>query len=171
MATTKVLAQIPAGYVSPFHTVLMNERIDDALACVAMLTNQPLTAIKEQAFKFGLPKFGPAWVYNDLIAKLLYQYGLVASEEQEVNDMASISEVAILTVDWNEELQFGRSVLMHKVRGTDDQPAFNYVLDPGNWLDERHRITADFRHLQMIAPFRYIEVKPRSDTAMARKGK
>lgn len=171
MATTKVPAQIPTGYVSPFNHVLMEERIDDALACVAMLTNQSLTAIKEQAFKFGLPRFGPAWVYNDLIAKLLYQYGLIASEEKEVNDIALISEVAILTVDWNEDLQFGRSVLWHHVRGKDEQPAFNCVLDPGNWLDERHRFTADFRHLQITPPFRYIEVKPRSDTAMARKGK
>ena len=82
MASAKIPGQIPSGYVSPFKHVLMEERIDDTLACVAMLTSQSLADIKEQAFKFGLPKFGPAWVYNEMVAKLLYQYGLMGSEEK-----------------------------------------------------------------------------------------
>lgn len=171
MATTKVQGHIPPGYVSPFKHVLMEERIDDALACVAMLTSQSLADIKEQAYKFGLPKNGPAWVYNDLIAKLLFQWGLVGSEDKEVSDLAAMPDVAILTVDYNAEAQFGRSVVWHHVRGTEEQPAFNYILDPAGWIDEKHRITADFKHLKMVPPFYYIEVTPRADTAMGRKAK
>ena len=119
MATTKVQGQIPPGYVSPFKHVLMEERIDDALACVAMLTSQSLADIKEQAYKFGLPKNGPAWVYNEMIAKLLFQWGLVGSEEKEVSDLAAMPDVAILTVDFNAEAQFGRNVVWHHIRGTE----------------------------------------------------
>ena len=172
MATAKVQPQIPENYVSPIKHLLADERIDDTLACIAMLTNQTLATIKEQAFKFGLPRHGPAWVYNELAAKLLFQWGLVGSPEKEVNDLASLPDVAILTsVDWNDDMQFGRSVVWHHVRGTADQPAFHYVLDPAHWLDEKHRITADFRHLKLVMPLYYVEVTPRPDSAAARKGK
>ena len=172
MATTKVQPQIPENYVSPIKHLLAEERIDDTLACIAMLTNQTLATIKEQAFKFGLPRHGPAWVYNELAAKLLFQWGLIGSPEKEASDMAALPDVAILTsVDWNDDMEFGRSVIWHHVRGTADQPAFHYVLDPAPWLDEKHRITADFRHLKLVMPLYYIEVTPRPDTAAARKGK
>ena len=173
MATAKVSGQIPSGYVSPFskNKVVMEERIDDSLACVAILTNQTLADIKEQAYKFGLPRFGPAWVYNEMVAKLLFQHGLIGSEEKEAGDFASLPDVAILTIAWNDDMQFGRSVVWHHVRGTDTQQAFNYILDPASWLDEKHRITADFRHLKIEPPFYYVEVTPRPDTAMARKAK
>ena len=74
MATAKVQPQIPENYVSPIKHLLADERIDDTLACIAMLTNQTLATIKEQAFKFGLPRHGPAWVYIELAAKLLFQW-------------------------------------------------------------------------------------------------
>jgi len=172
MATAKVQPQIPQNYVSPIKHLLAEERIDDTLACIAMLTNQTLATIKEQAFKFGLPRHGPAWVYNELAAKLLFQWGLIGSPEKEASDMAALPDVAILTsVDWNDDMEFGRSVVWHHVRGTADQSAFHYVLDPAPWLDEKHRITADFRHLKLVMPLYYIEVTPRPDTAAARKGK
>ena len=172
MATTKVQNKIAENYVSPFNHVLSEERIDDTLACIAMLTNQTLAAVKEQAFKFGLPRNGPAWVYNEMVAKLLFQWGLIGSPEKEANDMAALPDVAILTsVDWNDDMQFGRSIVWHHVRGTTDQPAFHVVLDPAPWLDEKHRITADFRHLKLEMPLYYVEVTPRPDTAAARKGK
>ncbi len=172
MATTKYQNTIPEGYVSPFKHVLAQERIDDTLACIAMLTNQTLATIKEQAFKFGLPRNGPAWVYNEMVAKLLFQWGLIGSPEKEVSDTAALPAVAILTsVDWNDDMQFGRSVVWHHVRGTPDQPAFHVVLDPAPWLEKGHAITADFRHLKLDMPLYYVEVTPRSDATAARKGK
>lgn len=172
MATTKIQGQIPATYVSPFTHILAEERIDDTLACIAMLTNQTLATIKEQAFKFGLPRNGPTWVYNEMAAKLLFQWGLVGSPEKEANDLDALPSVAILTsVDWNDDMQFGRSIVWHAVKGAGDQPGFRCVLDPAPWLDEKHRITADFRHLKLVMPLYYVEVTPRPDTAAARKGK
>ena len=171
MTIGKLQEKIPPDYVAPWKHVTMEERMDDSLACVAMLTGRSLAEIKEQAYKFGRPKFGPAWVYNQMVAKLLYQYGLIASDDKEVDDIASLPDVAILMLDFNKEMDFGRYVLWHQVRGTDEQPAFNYILDPANWLDEKYRITADFRHLKIGPPLYFIEVTPRPDTAMARKGK
>lgn len=171
MASAKSITQIPAGFVPLWTLVNAEERIDDSLACVAMLTKQELSVIKEQAYKFGLPKFGPAWVYNEMIAKLLYQYGLVGSAEKEANSLASLPDVAILTVDWSDEMGFGRSVLWTHIRGTESQQAFNFITDPSPHTPDELRISADFRHLRMGPTYQYIEVTPRKDTAVARKGK
>jgi hypothetical protein len=172
MATTKSNnGALPAGFVSVFKRVEMIERIDDSLCCVAMLTHRSLAEIKEQAFKFGLPRTGPAWVFNDMIAKLLYQYGLVCGDYKDVDSLSGMPDVAILMVDYNHETDIGRHVVWHHVRGTPEQAAFHYVIDPLAELDPKHRCTTDFKHLQIEAPIYYLEVTPRPDTAMARKGK
>lgn len=162
---------LPPGYVSPFKREQMVERIDDSLCCVAMLTNRTLSEIKEQAFKFGLPRTGPAWVFNDMIAKLLFQYGLVGGEYKEVDSLSGMPDVAILMVDYNRETDIGRHVVWHHVRGTPEQAAFHYVIDPLAELDPKHHRTSDFKHLQIEAPIYYLAVSPRPDTTMARKGK
>lgn len=162
---------LPPGYVSPFKREQMVERIDDGLCCVAMLTKRSLAEIKEQAFKFGLPRTGPAWVYNDMIAKLLFQYGLVSSDDKEVESLSGMPDVAILLANCDPATGIGRKVLWHHIRGTAEQAAFHYVIDPLAELDPKFHYTTDFKHLQLASPIYYQEISPRSDTTMARKGK
>ncbi|MBK9444093.1 MAG: hypothetical protein IPN53_23510 [Comamonadaceae bacterium] len=171
MATIKEPIQIPATYKVPYRHILAEERIDDSLACIAMVTHQTLADIKEQAFRFGLPRNGPAWVYPDMVSKLLFQWNLVFSEEKEADSIAALPDLAILTVDWNDQMEFGRSVVWVHIRGENDQAAFNYILDPANWVPENHRVTADFRHLKMVMPLAYAAVTLRPDIAAARKAK
>ena len=173
MATTKTTAaKLPDNFAPPWALVTADERISDGLACVAMLAKQSLADIKEMAFKFGLPKHGPAWVYNEMLAKLLYQYGLVASEEKEVNSLAALPCCALLVVDWNEDQGFGRFVLWAHFRGTDTQQSFHLIMDPSPHVPDELRITSDFRHLKMGPTFTYVEVTPRNDAAAAaKKGK
>lgn len=161
--------QLPAGYVSPFKRVEMEERIDDALACVAILTNQSLADIKKLAFQHGFPEHGPAWVGDTLIAKLLYQHGLVGSEYKQVDSLSAMPDVAILLANYNPSTEIGRNVGWHHVRGTPDQAAFHYVIDPASWIDPKHHVTTDFKHLKLEKPIYYIEVTQRPD--MARKSK
>ncbi len=173
MASTKTTAaKLPDNFTPPWHLVTAEERIDDSLACVAMLAKQSLADIKEMAFKCGLPRQGPAWVYNEMIAKLLYQYGLVASEEKEVNSMAGLPYCAILQVDYNEDMCFGRNVLWAHFGGTDTQQAFHLIMDPSPNTPNELRITSAFGHLKLGPTFTYVEVTPRNDTvAAAKKGK
>lgn len=162
---------LPSGYVSPFKREQMVERIDDGLCCVAMLTKRSLAEIKEQAFKFGLPRTGPAWVYNDMIAKLLFQYGLVSSDDKEVDSLSGMPDVAIMQVSYDQATGIGRKILWHHVRGTAEQAAFHYVIDPLAELDPKYHYTTDFQHLRIESPIYYQEITPRADTAIARKGK
>jgi len=164
MATAKTdNGQLPSGYVSPFKRVQMEERIDDGLACVAILTNKPLEQIKELAYQLGFPKHGPAWVDEALIAKLLFQHGLVSSPWKEVASAAAMPYIAILMVDYNPATEIGRNVIWHHVKGTDTQQAFSYIIDPAHWLDPKHHVTTAFGHLAMKPPMYYLEVTPRPD--------
>ena len=168
MATTKPNG-LPPGYVSPFKRVQMEERIDDALACVAILTNQSLADIKKLAFQHGFPEHGPAWVNDLLIAKLLYQHGLVGSEYKQVDSLSAMPDVAIVLALYNPQNEIGRHLAWHHVRGTDKQAAFHYVIDPAGWIDPKHHVTTDFKHLKLEKPIYYIEVTQRPD--LTRKSK
>lgn len=170
MATTKPNnGQLPPGFVSPFKRVEMEERIDDALACVAILTNQSLADIKKLAFQHGFPEHGPAWVGDTLIAKLLYQHGLVGSAYKQVDSISALCDCAILLTTYNPSTEIGRHVVWHHVRGTAEQVAFHYVIDPAPWIDPKHHVTTDFKHLKLEKPIYYIEVTQRPD--MTRKSK
>ena len=171
MATIKPNnGQLPPGYVSPFQRVPMEERIDDALACCAMLTSQSLADIKKLAIQHGFPPHGPAWVDNQLIAKICYQHGLVSSDYKHTDTISALPNVALLLADYNPRNEIGRHVLWHHIRGTAEQTAFHYVVDPAGWLDPKHHITTDFKHLKLDQkPIYYIEVTQRPD--MTRKSK
>lgn len=169
MATIKPNNGLPPGYVSPFKRVEMEERIDDALACVAILTKQSLADIKKLAFQHGFPEHGPAWVNDPLIAKLLYQLGLVGSEYKQVDSISALPDVAILLSAYSQVTEIGRHVVWHHVRGTPELAAFHYVIDPAGWIDPKHHVTTDFKHLKLEKPIYYIEVTQRPD--MTRKSK
>ncbi|VFR82177.1 hypothetical protein RAN3_3108 [plant metagenome] len=161
MATSSVQAgALPAGFTSPFKRVPMRERIDDALACVAILTNRTLDDVNAAAIKAGYPAHGPAWAAYPLIAKLLAEFGTERSQDyKEFVSTAVMPDVAILLVNYDPETEIGRHVVWHHVRGTERQPSFNYVIDPASWIEAKQQITMDLRHLRLEGGY-YIEVKP-----------
>lgn len=169
MAAAKPTGQLPAGFVSPFKRVAMEERIDDSLACVATLTGQSLADIKKLAIQLGYPKHGPAWVGPDLIAKLLNQYDLIASDYQDVASIAALPDVAILLVDYDPKTEIGRHVIWHHLRGKPEREAFHYLIDVAPWVPEDRQVTTDFSGLQMDPPQYYIEVTPRPSASPKRK--
>lgn len=169
MAAAKNTGQLPSGFVSPFKRVAMEERIDDSLACVATLTGQSMADIKNLAVQLGFPKHGPAWVGPELIAKLLYQYNLVASDYKDVASIDALPDVAILLVDYDPKTEIGRHVIWHHVRGKPEREAFHYLIDVAPWIPVEKQITTDFTHLQMNPPQYFIEVTPRTDGAQKRK--
>jgi hypothetical protein len=157
MAASSNKGALPDGFVSPFKRVPQEDRFDDALASVAsILGGKSLADVRKLAEQLGLPKTGPYWVDNDMIAKLLMNLGsLVASNYKEVTSVSALPDVAILLVDYDENTEVGRHVVFHHIRGTKDQQAFSYVIDPAFWVPESQQVTTDFSHL---APAWYIEV-------------
>jgi hypothetical protein len=162
--------QVPAGFTSPFTRVAMEHpRGDDALACVATLTGRSLEEITKLAIQLGYPAEGPAYVANAaLVGKLLHNLGLTASEWQEVSSFDALPDVAILMVDWHANLEFGRHVVWHHVRGTDAYPSFSYIIDPRPSIAPELQVTSTWTHLR-LDPAWAIEVTPRPGSNGKRK--
>lgn len=155
---------IPDGFQSPFKRVQMEERNDDALACVATLAGSTLVEITKLAVQLGYPPHGPAYVHSALLTRILSNVGLSGGEYQEFTSLAAMPDVAILAVDYQGEASdLSRHVVWHHVRGTSDQPAFSYVVDPAPWVGEKDQVTSDFSHLK-LKPAWYIEITPRAGT-------
>ena len=153
--------QLPEGFVSPFTRVQVEDRNDDALACVAILTGKPLADVKKTAVILGLPARGPIWVDDAMIAKLLFNLGnLHGTEYKEFTSIAALPNVALLMVDYHERIDSGRLVVFHHVNASEKQQSLSYVIDPADWIDPKHHVTTDFKHLN-TKPAWYIEVTPR----------
>lgn len=161
---------LPAGFVSPFKRVEMqpNVRIDDGMACIAMLTNQSLDTIMKAAFQRGVAEHGPTWCYASQLQSILSDYGLNA-QEKECPTIDALPDVALITAEYNPATQYGRWVLWHHVRATAKVKSFHYVIDPAYWVDpSRQIVTADIQ--QLITPksnIYYLEITPKA----AAKGK
>ncbi len=163
-ATTLAALSLPEGYALGFTRVEMQPgvRIDDGLACVAMLTYKPLAEITQLAYKLGLPQHGPAWVSNDLIRKLLAHYDLIGSDDKEVMSTDALPYVAMIAADFDAEADHGRWVLWHHAKATDKHTAVSVVYDPAYWIEPSQHITKDFKGL--LTPkeaIYYSEVTPR----------
>ncbi|OAK60218.1 hypothetical protein A3K87_24195 [Variovorax paradoxus] len=156
---------LPAGFVSPFTRVEMqpNIRIDDGMACIAMLTKQPLDTIMKAAFQQGVAEHGPTWCYASQLQSILSDYGLNA-EEKECTTIDALPDVALITAQYNPATQYGRWVLWHHVRATAKVKSFHYVIDPAYWIDpSRQIVTADIQ--QLITPksnIYYLEITPKT---------
>jgi hypothetical protein len=156
---------LPAGFVSPFTRVEMqpNIRIDDGMACIAMLTNQPLDTIMKAAFQHGVAEHGPTWCYASQLQSILRDYGLNA-EEKECPTIDALPDVALITAQYNPATQYGRWVLWHHVRATGKVKSFHYVIDPAYWIDpSRHIVTTDIQQLiTPKSPIYYLEITPKA---------
>jgi hypothetical protein len=157
MASKAVNAGLPQGYQSPFKRVQMRERMDDSLACVATLTGRTLEDITKMAIEFGLPAYGPCFVGEEMIAKLLMSAGgLLATKYKEFVNIDALPDVAILLIDYDEDTEIGRHVIWHHVRGTKDgPPAHHYCIDPAHWIAPEDHYTSAVKQFDV---WYYIEV-------------
>jgi hypothetical protein len=156
MASKAVNTGLPEGFVSPFKRVEMRERMDDSLACIATLTGRTLDDVTKLAIEFGLPPYGPCFVDEDMIAKLLMNLGnLVATKYKDFVSIDALPDVAILLVDYDEDTEIGRHVVWHHVRGSKDRPSFRYILDVGSWIPDTDHVTTA---VTAYSPAYYIEV-------------
>lgn len=153
---------LPEGFVSPFTRVEMqpNIRIDDGLSCIAMITNQPLDTIMNDAIKHGLAPHGPDWPYAPTLAAILRQYGFKA-EEKECATIDALPDVALITAQYNPAKQFGRWVLWHHVRATEKVKSFHYVIDPAYFVESKFFVTTEIQRLiTPKSPIYYLEITP-----------
>jgi hypothetical protein len=156
MASKAANTGLPEGFESPFTRIEMRERMDDSLACIATLTGKTLEEITAMAIGLGLPPFGPCYVTEDMIAKLLMKGGgLVASKYKEFDSFDALPDVALLLVEYSPDTETGRLVVWHHVRGTKDRSAFHYIVDVASWRGEETHFTTN---VKQYAPAYFIEV-------------
>jgi hypothetical protein len=96
--------KIPDGFVSPFKRVQMQERNDDALACIATITGRTLEEVTKLAIQLGYAPHEPAFVANTLMTKVLYNLGFSGGEYQEVPSLVALPDVCILAIDYQGAL-------------------------------------------------------------------
>lgn len=156
MASTNAKGALPTGFTSPFKLSPQQDRFDDLIVCVSIVTAKSMSDVRKLAEQFGLPKTGPYWVDNDMTAKLLINLGnLVATKYKEFTSFDALPDVALLLVDYDEATEVGRHVIWHHIRGTKDQQAFSYVIDPALHISAPQQMTTEFGHLK---PAWYVEV-------------
>jgi len=109
MATTPT----PTTFQPAFKRIGQQDRHDDAICVIAMLSGKTTDAIFRQAEGLGLPKVGPyhAWIDGDMIAKLLAGNGLVATVWKECANYKDANEVAIVMVDYDADWEVDDKVL------------------------------------------------------------
>lgn len=163
-ANTITETGLPAGFVSPFTRVEMqpNIRIDDGMCAIASLARQPLDTIMKDAIKLGLAPHAPDWPYAPMLAAILRQYGFNA-EEKECSTIDALPDVALITVEYNPAKQFGRWVLWHHVRATDNTHSFHYIIDPAHWIEPKYHVTTEIQRLiTPKSPIYYLEITPKT---------
>ena len=115
MAPAPPAIRIGKDFTSPFGRIQQTERLDDTFACTAMVVRKPLTEVAEAAYRLGYPKHGPAIASETLIAKLLMELGqLVASKYLDFHSWEALPDVAIVYVDYDQEMEIGRHILSGK---------------------------------------------------------
>ena len=150
--------RIGKDFTSPFGRIQQTERLDDTFACIAMVVRKPLTEVAEAAYRLGYPKHGPAIASETLIAKLLMELGqLVASKYLDFHTWEALPDVAIVYVDYDQDMEIGRHILWHHVRASGKQNALSYIIDPAHWIKPEQGITTD---LKRYKPDWYIEIRP-----------
>jgi hypothetical protein len=113
------------------------------------------------AIEMGLPEYGPCYVTEDMIAKLLMKAGnLVGSKYKDADKFDLLPDVAILLVDYDEKTEIGRHVVWHHVRATKEQPSFHYIIDVAPWVDPAEQVTTVVKTYELAA---YIEVTSKAN--------
>lgn len=155
---------LPAGFKPAFTRIQQEGDFDCIFACIAMLTKTSIKDVRQLAVeKFRLPKNGPYWVSETLIASLLAHYRLVATVYKEY-DSNPLPDVAILMVDYDEETEMGRHVLFHRASIPDTQGGIarqEYIVDPAYWIETQKQLRADWKALK---PAYLIGVHPMAAT-------
>jgi hypothetical protein len=100
----------PTTFTPAFPFVAQTNDFDDVFACAAMLSGKKIEEVREIAIaKIRHPPRGPYYYGETQIAALLAQLGLVATVYKDVGKAADIPDVAFLLVDYNSDMEVGRT--------------------------------------------------------------
>lgn len=153
---------LPNDFISPFQRVAMEGRIDDALACVAIVCGVSLAKVSAEAMAIGYPLHGPATLTESQISQLCLKLAnLRATPYQSFKSWSHLPDVSIIFCDWSEDMETGRHVVCHRVHATPERKSFIYILDPAFWLPPERHITT---RIDLVVPDLYISISQGSSS-------
>ncbi len=138
----------PTTFTPAFPFVVQTNDFDDVFACVAMLTGKTIEQVRDIAIaKTGHPARGPYYLAETQIAALLAQLQLVATVYKEISRVADIPDVALILVDFNDDMEMGRHILFHRAKGSHAPGTIEYALDPAPWCKPADRVRTNFKNI------------------------
>jgi len=164
--TTKIgNGKLPPEFVSPFTRIPMQGTHDALLALAATLSGKTLEEVRKMAITLGMRATGAFYLDEVLFRKCIFNLTpLAVSEYKPFTSISALPDVCVLCVDYAAHDETSHHVLFHHVKGTPQQTAFHYVIDPATWVEPAKQITTDFSHLNM-KPAWYLELTPRPQAA------
>ncbi|WP_028229074.1 hypothetical protein [Paraburkholderia ferrariae] len=132
----------PENFTPAFKRIQQEGEADCPFACIAMIAGKTLDEVRAVAVeRFKFPAHPPRWITEDLICSLAANYQLVATVYKEFRSFSELPPLAILLVEYIEELEMGRHVLYHRGRASHD-PKVNvqYVMDPAYWIKPQDHV-------------------------------
>lgn len=146
MATTSTATQTAATAQPPFKRVAQTNDFDCWLAAVATIVARPLADVRDIAVQFKLPKNGPYPFMDEImIAKLLAHWGLTATVWKESTGIASLPDVCIGLIDFNQDTDIGRHAVFVRQRDDAGKVVQEWIIDPAYWIPENRQVRTDVK--------------------------
>jgi len=139
----------PTTFTPAFPFVAQTNDFDDVFACAAMLSGKTIEQVRDIAIaKTKHPARGPYYLGEAHIAALLAQLGFVATVYKELSRAADIPDVALILVDFNPDMEFGRHILFHRATASHTSgTTIEYALDPAPWCKPADRVRTSFKNM------------------------
>jgi len=153
--------QLPSGFISPFKRVPMEGTHDALLAIAATLTGKTMVDVRKMAVTLGMRANGAFYLDEVLFRKIIFNLSTLAvSDYKNLTSVSALPDVCVLCVDYSANDESSHAVLFHHVKGTPQQTAFSYIIDPATWVEPAKQITTDLSHLN-LKPAWYLEISQR----------
>lgn len=154
-------------FTPSFTRVQQCNDFDCAFACVATLAGKSLEDVRQVAIeRFQHPRRGPYWITEDLIISLLAHYSWVGSVYKPASGIASLPDLCIGMVEYNEETEIGRHVVFHRQPAAAGKSPTEYIIDPAYWAEANQQVRTDIKGLPISW---FIAVHPMNKSPKAEK--
>ncbi|CAB3688095.1 hypothetical protein [Trinickia soli] len=139
----------PTTFTPAFQFVAQSDAFDDIWSCSAMISGKSIEQVREIAItKLRHPERGPYYYGETQIAALLAQLGFVATVYKPVSKISEVPDLALILIDFHEEMQMGRHILFHRARGSHSPgTTIEYALDPSLGCKPTDRIRTNFKNI------------------------
>lgn len=121
-----------------FTRVAQSNDFDDVFACIAMVASKTIEEVRALAIdRFGLPRHGPWWPTQDLIAGLCGHLGWIAGPYQEATGVSDLPDCGLILLDYNPANEIGRHAVFEKIKPSAGAIC---IIDPGYWVPPENQI-------------------------------